>query len=365
MIPRSRRWGLAAALGVLAAVSVLFYQRQNAGLNTGGPISAPKMLWLARALAAWFILPAFLAWDGRLDAAVRRLFKAFWVVMMARGVVELVLIYSVGHWNPLYGIAHNAFCMLLIWVLCLRAAPRGVWDRRALRVAGSLLVSLTAEISFAGMFYLTGAHENGVYFASTEAAWGFINLVTLLVLLFVIPDLAAALVTLYFPGVSRETPRVLRWGRRGGCVATACVALGALALWTRMHLHEAEARRFQETGYRIVDSCMRFKDDFTRGSGSHFRDAARERGITFRMEQDERFVPCGSCDRHACFGPSRLKFQTMRHAYAGCSAADYDGDGHDDVFFCAGGRSALFRNRGDGTFEEATRNAGLGEIWHV
>jgi hypothetical protein len=41
--------------------------------------------------------------------------------------------------------------------------------------------------------------------------------------------------------------------------------------------------------------------------------------------------------------------------------ADFDGDGHDDVFFCNQlGPCALYRNRGDGSFEDVTARAGVG-----
>lgn len=40
-------------------------------------------------------------------------------------------------------------------------------------------------------------------------------------------------------------------------------------------------------------------------------------------------------------------------------AGDYDNDGHTDLYVVAVGRSQLFRNRGDGTFEEVTRQAGV------
>jgi hypothetical protein len=43
----------------------------------------------------------------------------------------------------------------------------------------------------------------------------------------------------------------------------------------------------------------------------------------------------------------------------GVAVADYDGDGHDDVLFLNQlGGNALFRNRGDGTFENVTKLAG-------
>src|SRR5262245_51585719 len=44
----------------------------------------------------------------------------------------------------------------------------------------------------------------------------------------------------------------------------------------------------------------------------------------------------------------------------GACAADYDGDGHVDVYLTRLGANALFRNNGDGTFSDRTRAAGVG-----
>ena len=44
----------------------------------------------------------------------------------------------------------------------------------------------------------------------------------------------------------------------------------------------------------------------------------------------------------------------------GAAAADYDNDGHVDLFVAGVARNQLLHNRGDGTFEDVTDRAGLG-----
>jgi hypothetical protein len=78
-----------------------------------------------------------------------------------------------------------------------------------------------------------------------------------------------------------------------------------------------------------------------------FREMAAEAGITFRM----------------CFLPNEqganFKINLYDHG-CGVAVGDYDGDGHDDIYFTNQlGPNALYRNRGDGTFEEVAEKAGV------
>jgi enediyne biosynthesis protein E4 len=84
------------------------------------------------------------------------------------------------------------------------------------------------------------------------------------------------------------------------------------------------------------------------GAVDGFREGAREAGITFRMdylsaEQGEKF-----------------KINLYDHG-CGVAVGDYNADGHEDVYFVNQlGRNALYRNKGDGTFEDVTEKAGVG-----
>ncbi|HEV3081760.1 MAG TPA: CRTAC1 family protein [Gemmataceae bacterium] len=78
-----------------------------------------------------------------------------------------------------------------------------------------------------------------------------------------------------------------------------------------------------------------------------FRECATEVGITWQMhflndEQGETF-----------------KINLYDHG-CGLAVGDYDGDGREDLYFCNQlGRNALYRNRGDGSFEDVTEQAGV------
>jgi hypothetical protein len=54
-----------------------------------------------------------------------------------------------------------------------------------------------------------------------------------------------------------------------------------------------------------------------------------------------------------------LRFGMIRYGPAGITAVDYDNDGYYDLFIPDGIEAKLFRNRGDGTFEDVTAQAGL------
>jgi len=80
-----------------------------------------------------------------------------------------------------------------------------------------------------------------------------------------------------------------------------------------------------------------------------FRECARESGIPFHMD----FLPSEQ-------GVLPFKINLYDHG-SGVAVDDFDGDGFDDIFFANQlGRCALYRNKGDGVFEDVTAKAGVG-----
>ena len=82
-------------------------------------------------------------------------------------------------------------------------------------------------------------------------------------------------------------------------------------------------------------------------SEPHFVDVAPEAGIDF----ENRYYPD--------FLDQELAFGMLRYGPAGITAADVDNDGFYDLFIPDGVESRLFRNSGDGRFEDITAASGL------
>ncbi len=79
-----------------------------------------------------------------------------------------------------------------------------------------------------------------------------------------------------------------------------------------------------------------------------FREQALEAGLNFRMS----FLP----DEQG----EKFKVNLYDHG-CGVAVGDFDGDGFEDVYFVNQlGPNALYRNKGDGTFEDVTAKAGVG-----
>jgi ASPIC and UnbV/FG-GAP-like repeat len=78
-----------------------------------------------------------------------------------------------------------------------------------------------------------------------------------------------------------------------------------------------------------------------------FVDVAAEAGIDFTNQYYPGFLD------------QPLQFGMIRYGPAGITAVDYDNDGYYDLFIPDGVAARLFRNKGDGTFEDVTAQAGL------
>lgn len=104
--------------------------------------------------------------------------------------------------------------------------------------------------------------------------------------------------------------------------------------------------RGEGAGIRIVETSLIEGDRFI-SDAPHFENVAAAAGIDF----ENRYYPA--------FLNQPLKFAMIRYGPAGISAVDYDNDGWYDLFIPDGVESKLMRNLGTGKFADVTAQAGL------
>jgi hypothetical protein len=77
---------------------------------------------------------------------------------------------------------------------------------------------------------------------------------------------------------------------------------------------------------------------------------------------EERAARAGLSRAHGAYFPNARRNVPIpgEHLPPGAAVLDFDGDGRPDIYVCGGEGNFLYRNRGDGTFEDATAGAGVG-----
>ncbi len=97
---------------------------------------------------------------------------------------------------------------------------------------------------------------------------------------------------------------------------------------------------------QIIDQTL-LEGDRIYSERPHFTNVARAAGIDFQNQYYPAFLN------------EPLRFGMIRYGPGGITAVDYNNDGLCDLFIPDGVESKLYRNRGDGTFEDVTVQAGL------
>jgi hypothetical protein len=95
----------------------------------------------------------------------------------------------------------------------------------------------------------------------------------------------------------------------------------------------------RDEGWRITGEQL-ISEDIAYSKASSFTEEAEARGITFKHNSR------GVIDKNG----NALPYS----AGSGLAVGDYDGDNDEDIFLIGGAESRLYRNRGDGRFEDAT-----------
>ena len=181
--------GALFAVGATLLCALAFHAAQNRLALTGGSVALSKGIWLGLAVLFWLVLPALILADARVAPVLKQPFLLLLLLMGARGVAELLMLYVFKNWSPFYGIAHDVLCLALLWGWCLRRrglAARGHRDAQASAMwrhawfTGALFLP---EIYYAWYMqaHFTTRGASPVYFVPDDAAHSQVLAVTAVV----------------------------------------------------------------------------------------------------------------------------------------------------------------------------------------
>lgn len=147
----------------MCVVAMTFYYVQNGGYLAGGDIAFTKLVWLSYAILYWFVLPLLIMLNNAVPDMWRRIYQVFFLIMLARAVCELIMMYVFSNWSPYYGIAHDAFSIFALTgliVLNYGRISKGIY----LYTACVIIAMLIVEIFFVQYMVSNVNSENIVYF---------------------------------------------------------------------------------------------------------------------------------------------------------------------------------------------------------
>ena len=150
--------------------------------------------------------------------------------------------------------------------------------------------------------------------------------------------------------LSLHLHRLERWQGAGQMVASVRFEhIGRAHAAERSCIDRAYFRVTLERNGDIMQICEQslIEGERVYSEKPHFLNVAQAAGIDFKNQYYPDFLT------------EPLRFGMIRYGPGGISAVDYDNNGLYDLFIPDGVESKLYRNRGDGTFEDVTRQAGL------
>ncbi len=179
----------AATLVALLAALCILGVAQNLHLLPGGRISLAKFLWLFSALALWIVTPIYVALEPRFSAGIRWCAKVFAVLFLARGVIELWMMFVTLNWSPLYGIAHDLCCLVFIVYGLAVFTPQSPADKVALGFFVLMAMMLPFEIFFAWYMKFVVQLKLGstVYYVPNQPEYFFVLTVTWIAVVMALP----------------------------------------------------------------------------------------------------------------------------------------------------------------------------------
>lgn len=94
-----------------------YYKRQASGMRIGGPISLPKITWLFLTTFHYFLLAPYLLFSVNSNEPMNTALLAFCLLIVFRMLLQLVLMFWLKKWTPVWGISFNFLFVSIIGLI--------------------------------------------------------------------------------------------------------------------------------------------------------------------------------------------------------------------------------------------------------
>lgn len=161
---------------------IFYYLQNNYYAHLGGQIALTKSIWLFLAIFYWFCLPIFVVINKSSEVTFRWIYGIFLMNMLARGIIELFMMYQGHNWSYYLGLGHDVFSIFLIGIMLWLASYKNLTKHILYSNLWVITCMFIVEIGFVEyMLHSIAQDGKQIYYVANDGQHSIILMLTWIV----------------------------------------------------------------------------------------------------------------------------------------------------------------------------------------